>query len=478
MADECGSVPGISPASPASSRTMRIYQRTGLSNGRKPMRLRSVWLVAAAAVTLGWGLAASEALAQNEQFVPRLVYRTGPYAPNGIPFADGYADYIDLLNARDGGINGVKVTYEECEDGYNNDKGVECYERLKNKGPTGATVIDPLSTGITYALIDRATADKIPLVTMGYGRADASYGAVFPYVFPFPATYWDSADAMITYIAQQEGGVEKLKGKKIALIYHDSAYGKEPIATLEKLAGMDGFTFVKFAVSPPGIEQKSTWLQIRQQRPAWVLMWGWGVMNSTAVKEAAAVGYPMDHFIGVWYSGAEPDVVPAGNAAVGYKATTFHGVGPDYPVIRDILKYVYEKGGGHAAREKVGEVLYDRGVLNAMYDLEAVRVAQGKYGRKPLTGEQVRWGLEHLDMTPARIAQLGAEGLAPPITISCADHEGGGKVRIIQWDGRKWSFASDWIAPHRDMIRAMYKESALKYAQEKGITPRDCSKTE
>ncbi|MBV8131011.1 MAG: ABC transporter substrate-binding protein [Alphaproteobacteria bacterium] len=100
-----------------------------------------------------FGLGGGTAFAQNEQFIPRLVYRTGPYAPNGIPFADGYADYLDMINARDGGVNGVKITYEECETGYNNDKGVECYERLKGKGPTGASLVDPLSTGITYALI-------------------------------------------------------------------------------------------------------------------------------------------------------------------------------------------------------------------------------------------------------------------------------------------------------------------------------------
>ena len=159
----------------------------------------AVWAVAIAA----FGLSAGIAVAQNEQFIPRLVYRTGPYAPNGIPFADGYADYLDMIDARDGGIGGVKITYEECETGYNNDKGVECYERLKNKGPTGASLVDPLSTGITYALIERATADKIPVVSMGYGRADASYGAVFPYVFTLPATYWAQADALIKYIGDK-----------------------------------------------------------------------------------------------------------------------------------------------------------------------------------------------------------------------------------------------------------------------------------
>ncbi len=432
-------------------------------------------LAALAVATAALNFAAEEALAQSEQFIPRLVYRTGPYAPNGIPFADGYDDYLDMVDARDGGVNGIKLIYEECEDGYNNDKGVECYERLKAHAPTGAAWIDPLSTGITYALIERATADKIPVTTIGYGRADAAYGPVFPYVFPYPATYWDSADAMITYVGQQEGGMEKLKGKKIALVYHDSAYGKEPIATLTRLAQQDGFEFDPYAVSPPGIDQKAVWLQIRQKRPDWVFMWGWGVMNSTAIKEAAAIGFPMDHFIGVWYSGAEPDVIPAGAAAKGYKATTFHGVGANFPAIQDILKYVYEKGAGHTTKDKVGEVLYDRGVINAMYDLEALRTAQEHFGKKPLTGEQVQWGLEHLDVTPARLKELGFEDLAIPLKLTCEDHKGNGNVRILQWDGAHWQTASDWIQPHNDELRAQYKESALKYAQEKGITPRNCS---
>jgi branched-chain amino acid transport system substrate-binding protein len=429
--------------------------------------------VAFTASVFGAGIA----VAQDEQFIPRLVYRTGPYAPDGIPFANGYVDYIDMINARDHGVGGVKITYEECETGYNNDKGVECYERLKNHPPTGASLVDPLSTGITYALIDRATADKIPVVSMGYGRADASYGAVFPYVFTFPTTYWDQADDMVKYIADQMGGMDKLKGKKIGLIYIDIAYGKEPIATLEQLSQKYGFTFLKYAVSPPGLEQTATWLQIRQQRPDWVLMWGWGVMNSTAIKTAASVGYPMDHFIGVWWSGAEPDVIPAGAAATGYKAATFNGVGQNYPVVQDILKYVYDKEGGHTTRDKVGEVLYNRGIVNAAYDLEAIRTAQGKFGQKSLTGAQVQWGLEHLNISPDRVSQLGANGLMIPIHLSCADHEGSGEARIQQWDGEHWKLISDWIQPpDHAMIEEMYKDSALSYAKEKGITPRDCSK--
>lgn len=211
--------------------------------------------------------------AADAQFIGATVYRTGPYAPGGIPWADGFADYINLLNERDGGINGVALELEECDTAYNTDKGVECYERLKNKGATGMPAVMPLSTGITYALLDRVAADKIPLITSGYGRADAADGTIFPYVFNPPATYWGGADVAIQYIAGEEGGAENLKGKKIALVYHDSAYGKEPIKTLETLAEKHGFKLSLFPVPHPGLEQKATWLKIgRQLRPDYVLM--------------------------------------------------------------------------------------------------------------------------------------------------------------------------------------------------------------
>jgi branched-chain amino acid transport system substrate-binding protein len=141
-----------------------------------------------------------------------------------------------------------------------------------------------------------------------------------------------------------------------------------------------------------------------------------------------------------------------------------------------LLKYLYDKNGGHTTRDKVGEVLYNRGIINAIYDLEAIRTAQGKFGKKPLKGEEVQWGYEHLNITPQRITELGVDGIMVPIQLSCANHEGNGKVRIQQWDGKHWQFVSDWIQPDRAMLTDMYKDSALAYAKEKGITPRDCGK--
>jgi len=429
-------------------------------------------------------LASGTAVADSkpkEQFVPADFYWVGPYAAGGSGIAGGMLDYLDMLNRRDGGINGVKFTWEKCETEYNNARGVECYEREKNKGPTGATLIHPLSTGITYSLIDKGTADKIPIVSIGYGRADASDGRVFPYVFPLITTYWDQAATMVRYIAEQEGGFPKLRGKKITLLYHDSAYGKEPIPVLTDLAKKYGYQLDTIAVPHPGNEQESQWLEIRREKPDWVILWGWGVMNPTALKTAAKMGFPRNKMLGVWWSGAEEDVIPAGSAAKGFVAAGFNVSGDRYPVIQDIRKYVYKEGGKGEMEDKsrIGSIYYDRGVVFGIITAEAVRVAQRHFGKgEPVTGQQVQWALEHLDIDQPRLKQLGAVGFMPTLRTSCADHEGSGLVRFMRWDGAKWSIITDWMSPAPDdkkLVQAKYIESADKYAKDKGITPRTCS---
>jgi branched-chain amino acid transport system substrate-binding protein len=414
-------------------------------------------------------------LAQNEQFFPSLVYRSGAYAPNGIPFANGVADYLHLLNARDGGIGGVKITTEECETGYATDRGVECYERLKGKGPTGASLFMPLSTGITYALMEKAPVDKIPLLNSGYGRTESADGNVIPWSFPILGTYWDAGDIQIEYIAKELGGWDKLKGKKIADVYHDSPYGKEPIPVLQALAKEHGFELELLPVTHPGVEQKATWLQIRQSKPDFVLLWGWGVMNSTALKEAAAVAYPREQMLGVWWAGAEADTVPAEDAAKGYKALALNPSGTNFPVHADIFKYLYDKNQGVTDKKDVGNVLYNRGMINAMFATEAVRTAQDKFGKKPLTGEQVRWGLENLDLTAAdKLAKLGFAGLIKPLKVTCANHTGIASARVFQWDGKGWNFVSEWIDSDQKLVRPMIEAAAKKYATEKKLPSDSC----
>jgi branched-chain amino acid transport system substrate-binding protein len=412
--------------------------------------------------------------AAGEQFLPVLSIRQGALRFLGIPLANGYIDYLTLLNERDSGINGVTLVWEDCETVYDVDRSVECYERLKRKGPTGAAVVHPPGTHVIYALTERATHDKIPLLSMGFGRADASDGRVFPYVFTAPINYWSQNTAKIRFIGQRAGGMDRLKGLKIVHVYHDSDYGRETLAILDTQAARYGFAVQHLAVPPPGLDQKETWRLVKAAQPDWVILRSIGVMTPTALKEASQMGFPRDRIVGPLQTCSEQDMIPAGEAARGYICAMFHGTGRHFPLIQQMLTFVYGRGKGAGLEAEVGTPYWIRGMLRGLLTAEALRAAMREFGNQPLTGAQVQWGLEHLTFTAATLREMGAEGLMPPLTLSCRDHEGGGGVKFQQWDGTQWTAITDWIASDQALVRPLVEASAAKYAQEKGITPRTC----
>ncbi|MEO1794300.1 MAG: ABC transporter substrate-binding protein [Pseudomonadota bacterium] len=429
------------------------------------MRLSKTTLGVAAGAMIASGLAS--AVATAEHFVPILSYRTGAFAGSGIPQANGFNDYLQMINERDGGVGGVKIAIEECETGYKPQKGVECYEKTKVKG---ALIYNPYSTGITLQLIPKAAVDKIPVFSMGYGLSAAAIGEKFPWVFNAPATYWGQASAVIKYIKSDIGD---LKGKKLGFIYLDVGYGREPIPVFEKLAKSEGFELVKLPVGVKEMQnQASQWLQVRKERPDYMIMWGWGAMNPTAVKEAAKIRFPMDKFIGVWWSGSEGDVRPVGAQAKGYKAMSFHGSGTDFPALQDIKKYVIDTGKSVGKGANWGEVLYNRSVFNAMLVVEAIRKAQEMTGKKDgLTGEDIRNAMETVELSADDLKKLGFEGFSNPIKITCEDHSGAHDMFVQQWDGKKWTKISDWISPMKDVVRPLLVEAAAKYVADKKDWP-------
>jgi branched-chain amino acid transport system substrate-binding protein len=305
--------------------------------------------------------------------------------------------------------------------------------------------------------------------TMGYGRTSAKNGGVFEWIFNYPATYWDGASHAITHILNENDG--DISGHKIALVYHNSAYGKEPIRTLEELAKKHGFNLTLLPVDHPGQEQKSQWLQIRRERPDHVLMWGWGVMNQVAIQEASNIRYPMENFIGIWWSGSENDVLPVGDGANGYKALTLANPGADYPIFEDLKTYVYDKGMAAGAGDQGGTVLYNRGMYAAMLAAEAAMTAQKIHGTADITPAMMRDGMEALVITEARMTELGLPGFGPAFTVSCENHGGSGLAKVQQWDAvaSKWNLVSDWIESDKDVIEPLIMEDSAAYAAENNI---------
>ncbi len=432
------------------------------------MRLKHLAL--GLAVVTAMPVAVTAAQAENGIFVPLFTYRTGPFAGSGIPVANGLHDYFTMLNERDGGIGGERLIVQECEDGYDTQKGVQCYDSVKDRHPV---VITPYSTGITEQLIPKAAVDKIPILSMAYGLSASADGNLFPWIFNPPDTYWDGASAFIRHAADVGGGTDKLKGKTIGLIYLDAPYGKEPIPLLQALAKDYGYTLKLYPVEASAMQdQDSLWLDVRRDRPDWLYLQGWGAMNPTAVSEAAKNGFNMNHLVGVWWSGGDQDARPAGAGGKGYTTLDINAVGTDFPAIQDILKYVVDKGKSQTPKSQVGENLYNRAVMNAVLIAEGIRTAQKLTGKKQIDGADMRRGMESLNITDARWKQLGLPSFAEPIHLSCSDHNGHGNVFLVQWDGTKWTKESGSIAPIHSKVQPLIEIAAEQYVKANAGWPK------
>lgn len=436
------------------------------------------WRGVALLASLGLSLIASApALGQEtmKQYMPLPTYRVGAYASSGIPIFAGAIDYFRYLNEVEGGINGVKVFWDECETSYELTKGLECYERMKGgKDGSPTAIFLTFNDILSKALTEKTAADKIPQMAVGFGLTEAIDGRVFPYSFPIGFTFWSEASSAINFIAAREGGKEKLKNLKIVTLYHDSPYGKETQIPLAHLAKEYGFEDIQIPVPHPGNDQSAQWAKIRQLKPDWVFLRGWGVMTPVAIKTAAKTGFPVDRIIGGTWSTSEEDVRPAGAVAEGYFGVTPFPAGSDFEILKKLTQHIVDKGLSNLPDPRsFGTVYYNVGVIQGIIATEAIRTAHKKFGARAITGEEAQWGLENLDLDEARLAEIGALGLIQPLKLSIKDHEGGGAGKVLQWKGDSWSVASDgWVESDRELLLPLIYERAAAYAKEKGITPR------
>jgi branched-chain amino acid transport system substrate-binding protein len=281
-------------------------------------------------------------------------------------------------------------------------------------------------------------------------------------------------------MAELEGGIAKMKGKKIVHLHIDSAYGREPLPAMRKIAQDWGVKLIEISIPPPGLEQQSQWLQIRKEKPDWVTFWGAGSgMNSTAMTNAARINFPRTKMMYVTFGGAEEDMIPAGDSAKGTYVVANALPGTNFPLVKAIKEKVYDTGKGNLSdANRLGTVYWNRGLGAAVMWVEALRIAQKKYNKvgKAVTGAEFRDGYESLKMDDKRLAELGIQGMVAPFAISCENHEGAGKFALMQWDGKKFNKVKDWTAPNDPkFVRKLVEDSAAKFAKENNITPKKCS---
>lgn len=365
-------------------------------------------------------------------------------------YAQGQKDYLTMINDA-GGIDGHKIEYASSDTGNQPQRGIEAYNRAQRDG---AILFDFLSTPVARAMVNRVLDDKVVMITPFHGRGDASDGETFPFVFPIMSTYWSQAAILVDYMQNNEGG---LKGKKVAHVYIDSPFGREPIPVLEKLSKKLDFTLRTFPYASPGNEQSSTWSEVRRFRPDQVIIWGAGGGQAVSVREAIRNGIAPEkiHSV-VWLAEADMEAIGK-DTAKGVRKFEGTDNGTNSPLLKEMMTKVIEPGKGSGPKENVGRSYYNIGVATMAISVEAARLAMKEYG-PPLDADKLRKGFELLK-------DYDANGLLPPLTFSQQDHQGGGFGRVAEWDGEKWAPLNDWTNPYQDIVWESIKEDAAAFKE-------------
>ena len=365
--------------------------------------------------------------------------------------AQAVKDYADLLNAK-GGLEGHPIEIIVQDHGNEPQRGIDCYERLKRDG---VMVFDFFSTPVSRAVLPRIVQDGNILVQPLVGRGDAVDGEVFKNVFPLAPTYWGQAANIISYIKKQANG--NLQGKKVAFLYLDTPFGREPMPVFEALKRLERFDFQTFPIPIPGNDQSAAFTQLRRFQPDWVITWSFSPLNPISFREMQRNGIPIEKMITVnWIN--EVDISNFGAAAAkGLKRSTVVIGGAEHPLVKSILSELYDKGRGNGDRKMVADSYYNTGLAVYSTVFEGVRLAMKSHGW-PLTPEKIREGMQN-------IKNFDAKGFMAPVTITAKDHGGGGKTRIDMWDGTKWVAQTDWFADYTNLVWTLVKANSADFAK-------------
>ena len=369
--------------------------------------------------------------------------RSGPTQNLGQTMGQGFHDYIALFNARNV-IPGHTIRVMEIDTAYNVPRGIEAYERFLSQG---AVAVCFFSTSVIKSVTPRLAERGVPGIQPGTGDAGAANGQKFPWLYLAAPSYWSQVASATRFVL--DNWTEDRK-PRIAYLFWDVPFGREPLPILEDIQAREGFELRTFAVPSPGVEMRPQVLDItRKYRADWVIAQLGGKSVAVSFKELSRVGFPMNRMVGLGWVGGESDIKVVGwDKVEGFHTVGFHHIGSSREnANHDIIRGIHElyKQKGEALPAAMDEsVYYNRGILRAAVNAEAIRIAVAKHG-PDITGAHVRDAAE-------QIRDFTLDGFLPPLTITADDHEGGGYVQVFQVQNGGYVAASKPMRGYRDIV--------------------------
>jgi len=154
-------------------------------------------------------------ITSNEILIGSCAPLSGQMKERGSQVVAGGRLYFDYINDK-GGINGRKIKLISCDDKYDANAAIECFNaNLKDKVFMGALF---QGTAPATKYVKMAEANRMPAVGFSTG-GDFITNPVNPYVFQVRAGYFAEAAEQVDTL------LNSLGAKRVVVVYQNDAYG-------------------------------------------------------------------------------------------------------------------------------------------------------------------------------------------------------------------------------------------------------------
>ena len=348
---------------------------------------------------------------------------TGVFAFAGVGINAGIQDFVKITNDA-GGIKGRKLRYVPEDTGYKVDVSVAAYKKITSQNKVTFYYGD--STAFSKTINTELERSGSTLMTGASFATELNDAKKYPHQFLVGPDYTEMFGILLKHIAKEKPGA------KVAFVYSDSEFGRDPIESSEKLAKSLGLSVAAKIMPPAGSVAVSTEvIKLRRAAPDYTIFHGYIL---APIPEFITQGKQMgmtSKWMGTFWTMDSSTVMKMGEAGDG-----FMGVMP--------YRYYYDTSAKAPMLDKIRQMrpeyqstAYMQGFLAAMLFTESAK--RCLEANKPLTGDNLKAALN-------AIKDFDTGGLiGVPISIK-GNSIPVGRIYKADMKAQKMLPASDWIS--------------------------------
>lgn len=389
----------------------------GISHRRRSLMLGAA-AAGAAALTHPLSVLAQAA---DEVVIGGSIPMTGVFAFAGVGINAGIQDYVKIINDA-GGIAGRKVRYVPEDTGYKVDVSVATFKKITSQNKVNLYYGD--STGFAKTINPELERNGNILMAGASFASELNDPKKYPHQFLVGPDYTEMFGILLKHIAKEKPGA------KVAFVYSDSEFGRDPIEKSEAAAKALGLSVPIKIMTPAGSVDVSTEvIKLRRAKPDYTIFHGYILAPIPEFITQGKQQGMTSKWMGTFWTMDNSTVMkmgPDGDGFMGVMPFRYYYDTEPAPMLEKI----------RAMRPEYQSVPYMQGFVAAMLFLESAK--RCLQANQPLTGDNMKAALNSLkDFDTGGV-------IGVPITIT-GNSIPVGRVYKADMKAQKMLPASDWI---------------------------------